>query len=474
MTQGRYLAILFSDLERHSEAWTRVPRERMVAAVAEYRFPAESLASQYGALYLEWAGDGHMFLFESADAAVRFGLALLERWRATRERVPALPGLGELPLRLGCHFGECTPMPGGPGWIGRANAVAKRVESEAEPDSLYVTETVLDLLDLPIYRFDEVGPRTLKGDHLGRRVLYRISSVDVEGKPADELTALDWFTKAVALVGTPLENSPEEERCYREALRLRADYAEAHNNLAILLRARGDLAAAAEHYREALRIRPEYAEAHYNYARLLAARSSLVGAAEHYVEALRLRPDYVDAHQGYAELLRARGQLDDASAHYEAALRIRPDYAEAHNNYAILLEDLGRLDDAAEHYREALRIRPDYAEAHYNFALLEEKRGDGAAAERHYRAAIEAWPDYGEAHNNLAVLLQLRGDFDGAATHYGEAVRLRPDDPEAHYNYGLLLRARGDGEGGERHLRIAHELAPDVAAFRSALEAPGR
>ena len=62
---GRHLAVLFSDLERHSDAWHRVPRERMVAAIAEYRYVAESLAGQYGCLYREWAGDGHMFLFES-------------------------------------------------------------------------------------------------------------------------------------------------------------------------------------------------------------------------------------------------------------------------------------------------------------------------------------------------------------------------------------------------------------------------
>lgn len=461
MEPTRYAAVVFADLERHSLEWARVPRERMVALVAEYRYLAESLASQYGSFYVEWAGDGHMFMFESADTATRFGLKLLESWQ------------GGLSLRLGCHFGECTRMDG-EGWIGRCNAVAKRVETEAGPDSFLVTETVLDLLDLAVYEFEEAGTHTLKGDHLPHRVLYRVSWFDaeaLESKPREDLTAEDWFLKGVSLIGTEDEWSEAEADCYREALRLRPDHAEAHNNLAIVLRARGDEKGAAAHYQEALRLRPSYPEAHYNYAALLAERGTR-GAEEHYREALRLRPDYVDAHHGLASLLHQRGRLDEAAEHYREALRLRPEYAEALSNFAILLEDAGRHDEAEEHYRKALRIRPGYVEAHYNFALFLEGRKDLAGAERHYREAVRLWPDYGEAHNNLAVLLQLGAELEEAAEHYREALRLRPDDPEAHYNYALLLRRTGDDSSAEHHFRTAHELAPDVGAFKSALESP--
>ena len=42
-----YFAAIFTDLERHSEVWTRIPRDRMVAIIAEYRYLAESMAAQY-------------------------------------------------------------------------------------------------------------------------------------------------------------------------------------------------------------------------------------------------------------------------------------------------------------------------------------------------------------------------------------------------------------------------------------------
>ena len=71
--------------------------------------------------------------------------------------------------------------------------------------------------------------------------------------------------------------------------------------------AQGDEATAAQHYREALRLRPEYPEAHYNYAVLLQSRGSHQGAADHYRQALALRAEYVDAHYSYGNLLRATG-----------------------------------------------------------------------------------------------------------------------------------------------------------------------
>ncbi|MEP7335337.1 MAG: tetratricopeptide repeat protein [Actinomycetota bacterium] len=472
----RYLAILFSDLERHSVEWTRIPRETMVAIVAEYRYMAESLASQYGCLYREWAGDGHMFLFESADAAAQFGLKLLDGWKIGSESLPALKNHPHMSLRLGCHFGECTRLDGEEAWIGRGNTVAKRIESEAEPDSLFVSETVLDLLDLPLYAFEECGARALKGDVLTPRNLYRVLRFDpgvLESRAPEQLAAEDWFLKGVALVGTAREWSDEEADCYREALRLQPDYPEAHNNYAVLLRARGEHGEAAKHYHEALRIRPDYPEAHYNYAALLHARGSRAGAAEHYREALRLRPDYVDAHHALANLLVAKGEYAVAAGQYQEALRLRPDYPEAHSNYSLLLEQMGQLEEAERHFREALRLAPGNPATHYNYALLLENRGDPKGAEEQYREALRLWADYGEAHNNLAILLQLRGDLGGAEEHYLRALEARPDDPETHYNYGLLLRTKGDAEGAERHFKTASDLAPEVDVFRSALEGPG-
>ncbi|MCH8185174.1 MAG: tetratricopeptide repeat protein [Chloroflexi bacterium] len=460
---GTYFAIVFSQLDRDASVWARTPRDRMAATIAEYKYLAESVASQYGSLHRNFTADGHLFLFEDADAAVRFSLKLIETWRASGELIPLLTDLPHVPLRVGCHFGECTLMVEGEWWTGRGIALARQVAGAARPDTVYLTGSVLDLVDLPLYRFEEAESSALEGDHLPHRPLYRVAELHeapAASSVTDGMTAGAWFLKAAALIGTSNENSQQESDCYQEALRLRPDYPQAHNNLAVVLKARGEEAAAAEHYREALRLRPDYPEAHYNHAVLLHARGSVASAAEHYCEALRLQADYVDAHYGYANLLRAGGDLAGAKEHYCQTLRLRPDYAEVHNNYAILLEDMAQPARAREHYREALRIRPDYAEALYNYAFLRDNEGDPEEAEKHYWEALRLRPDYPEAHNNLAILLQSKGDLNGAEVHYQEALGLRHDDPETHYNYALLLKAKGDQAGAEEHLHMAYELAP--------------
>lgn len=471
----RYLVAAFAEVDPSSSGWRDMPQAEIAGAVGEYRFLADSLGSHYGCLHRDFTGDaGCRLLFENAQVAVRFGLTLLTGWQHRR---PSTPGGALLSLRVGLHFGPCTQIDDGLNWIGRPLQLAQAVADVAGPDELYITSSVLELIDLPLYRFEERGRFALKGDPLGQRPLYRVWLFDrsrLATRPPEELTAEDWFLRGAALVGSAQENTEEEAQHYKRALQLRPDYPEAHNNLAVVLRRAGDHEAAAIHYREALRLRPAYPEAHYNYALLLEAIGSPAGAADHYRQALAVRPEYVQAQHAYAYHLRARGEWQDAEAHYQEALRVRPDYPEAHNDLAVLLEDQHRLEDAAEHYRQALRLRPDYAEAHYNLALLLENVGDSRAAEDHYQEAIRARPDFAQAHNNLAILLQAHGELPEAIRHYEIALRLRPGDPETHYNYALVLRATRKEAEADEHFRTAYDLAPEVSAFRSAIEVPNR
>jgi Tfp pilus assembly protein PilF/class 3 adenylate cyclase len=441
-----YFAVVFTDLVRHSLVWSKVPRNAMTNIIAEYRYLAQSIASQYGRRHENFTGDGHLFLFESADAAIHFGLKLITYWKQRRRSLIGMQNaLEQLSIRIGCHFGECGRMGEDDAWIGRAINVAKRVEASAEPDSLFVTQTILELIDLPIYDFSEAGVHDLKGDFLPRRQLYRLTSVDhaaLVARPIEEMSAEDWFLKGVEITDKCL-SVQEEVTCYRQAVRLRSNYPEAHNNLAILLKTAGEPSTAAQAYQEALKLWPSYPEAHYNYAILLEETDNRAGAATHYQQAIRHRPNYTDARLRYAGLLAAGGEASEAERQYEEVIRLRPGYAEAHNNYGIFLEKRGKGAAAEHHYVEALKQRPAYAEAHYNYAMLLEKN-DRAKAKEHYRAAIEASPNYAEAHNNLAVLLHEDGDLAGAEEHYSAALRLRPHDPETNYNFALLAQAKGE------------------------------
>jgi tetratricopeptide (TPR) repeat protein len=463
-----YFAVVFTDLVRHSLVWDRVPRNAMITMIAEYRYLAQSIAGQYGRRHENFTGDGHLFLFESADVAVHFGLKLIAYWKQRRRSLVAVHKAPDLPIRVGCHFGECSQLADADAWIGRAINIAKRVEAVAEADSFFVTQTILELIDLPFYEFSEAGIHDLKGDLLSQRQLYRLLSVDnvaLAERPATELTAEDWFLKGVGMADRVCGSPEEEAECYRKAIELRANYPEAHNNLAILLKASGEQGEAHRHYQEALRLWPQYPEGHYNFAIFLETINDRAGAAAHYGQAIKFRPDYTDARLRYAGLLASGGNRTEAERHYQEVFQLRPGYAEAHNNYGVFLEKRGEPAAAERHYLQALELRPDYAETHYNYAMLLEGT-DRAKAEEHYRAAIQIFPDYAEAHNNLAVLLHEKGDLIGAEEHYSTALRLRPRDAETNYNFALLAQAKGDTQTADRYFRISEELAPDLAEDR--------
>jgi Flp pilus assembly protein TadD len=119
---------------------------------------------------------------------------------------------------------------------------------------------------------------------------------------------------------------------------------------------------------EVVRLKPDYAPAHNNLGVALIRMGRLTEAIGHYEQALRINPDYLAAHNNLAAALMALGRAQEAIGHYEQALRINPDFAEAHCNLGLALEKLGRTPEAIQQYQQALRLQPDFAQAQTNLA----------------------------------------------------------------------------------------------------------
>ena len=180
------------------------------------------------------------------------------------------------------------------------------------------------------------------------------------------------YNLGVLIAGVP-GRLPEAIEHYREAARLKPDYAMAHYNLALALSQTPErLPEAIEEYRAALRANPGSSQTHNNLGLALSKiPGRLPEAIEEYGAALRLAPDSAEAHINLGiALLNTPGRLPEAITHFQAALRINPGSAEIHNNLggAFSLEP-GRLQEAIEEYRTALRLQPDYPDARYNLEM---------------------------------------------------------------------------------------------------------
>jgi Tfp pilus assembly protein PilF len=98
--------------------------------------------------------------------------------------------------------------------------------------------------------------------------------------------------------------------------------------------------------REAIRLKKDFAEAHNNLGNALADKGQLDEAIKEYREAIRLKKDDAMAHSNLGTVLREKGQLDEAITAYREAIRLKKDWAEAHCNLGLVLRDQGRFEDA--------------------------------------------------------------------------------------------------------------------------------
>jgi hypothetical protein len=139
-----------------------------------------------------------------------------------------------------------------------------------------------------------------------------------------------------------------------------------------LLKAKGYLGAAIDNYKQAIKIKPDYAKAYNNMGVSLNEKGDLDAAIDSYKQALTYKPDYAEAYNNMGVSLNEKGDLDAAIDSYKQAIKIKPDYAEAYYNMGVSLQEKGELDAAIDSYKQALTYKPDYAKAHLNlsFAFL--------------------------------------------------------------------------------------------------------
>ena len=87
-------------------------------------------------------------------------------------------------------------------------------------------------------------------------------------------------------------------------------------------------------WREALRIKPDYAEARYSlghalYTKGFENKDLLDEAIDEPREALRINPDHAEAHCSLGRALYSKKLHDEAYRESQEALRIKPDYIDA-------------------------------------------------------------------------------------------------------------------------------------------------
>jgi hypothetical protein len=152
--------------------------------------------------------------------------------------------------------------------------------------------------------------------------------------------------------------------------------AEYHHNLGVALAELKRLDQALHAFREAIRLRVDYAEAHRNLAQALEELGRTDEVIASYRQLVRLKPDDSETWNTLGILLGRKGQADEAVACFREVVRIDPQRAGAWNNLGAALAEMGRPDDALERFQDAIRLAPDAPEPRKSHAMIRLLKGE--------------------------------------------------------------------------------------------------
>jgi tetratricopeptide (TPR) repeat protein len=368
-----------------------------------------------------------------------------EKWDlAAAERLAGLPEVGRLPPAALRHVAMVIYYGNTDGNTQSARDRAVRLLLNAlvlRPGDFHLNATCANWYG----RMEP--PRWAEAAHYGSiAVALRPENPDLRLRLAGALRGHGLLDDAIAIA-----------QC-REAIRIKVDYAAAHDMLGSILLHHGKFEQAIVESRKAIALDPQSASAHVVLGDALRDQGKVGEAIFQYRKAIRINKDYTGAYVGLGGALIIQGRLDQAIAECRKAITLDPKSAGAHNNLGNALRDQGKLGEAIVEYHKAIAVDPKNALAHNNLgvALRDQGKLDEAIAE--YQKAIQVDPKCALAHNNLGVALRDQGKLGEAIIEYHKAIAVDPKNAEAHGNLGHALKQQGEFLQALVELRRSHEI----------------
>jgi Flp pilus assembly protein TadD len=137
----------------------------------------------------------------------------------------------------------------------------------------------------------------------------------------------------------------------------------------------GDVNSAEECFRKAVQIAPDFAEAYANLGLLLDRRGATEAAEAFYWRSLALNPAHSETHLNLGALLASKKRFNEAEAAYRQAIELRPHSPVGWSNLGVLYACMKREGEAEQCYRKAMTLDESYATARFNLSYLLLRQG---------------------------------------------------------------------------------------------------
>ena len=469
----RLSVVWFADLVGYTSLAAR-DQDRAIALVRRFQAAVRAIVTPDRGRIVKFIGDAALMESSSAEAAL---LAAAELRESLEE--------GEA-VRTGVHLGDVAVAEDGDLYGDGVN-VAQRIQTEAEPGQIVVSEDVArGLRSRPAFRFVALGERHLKGiESMELFAFVEVGSPsDVPSPPGSQRSSPASATRSsiAVLPFANLSADPENEYfsdgITEEILTALAKLGdlkvisrtsvmrykgttksarEIGSELQVGAVLEGSVRRAAERVRITAQLIEARTDAHLwaeSYDRELVDIFAIqTDVAERIVEALRVRlsprerariaerpTESVDAYESYLKARylvprRTEQSLRLAIESFRQAVDADSSFALAWAGmaeaYALLPSYSGMsADEAAVRVREAaeraLALDPTLGAAHAALGLIAQSQWQWEEADRELRRAIELSPGYTTAYHWYGNLLEIKGSLDEALAALSKALELDP------------------------------------------------
>lgn len=221
-------------------------------------------------------------------------------------------------------------------------------------------------------------------------------------------------------------------------------------------------------YKEAIRLKPDYAEAYLGLGKAYHERHIYDLEREHpkeeiesYLRAIELKPNLAEAYVCLGNTFQndsanTEESIRKATELYNKALQVDPGCATAYEELCGVYLFQKRFLEAEEATKQALLINP---ESRRSLRVLNDSCWIGGRCQEVIRLCEELAQ---VQPNNIALLLVTArgyyklGHIDDSISTYRRLIKLAPDQVEAHYELGSAYLAQGDKQAASEeynHLR---------------------
>jgi tetratricopeptide (TPR) repeat protein len=164
------------------------------------------------------------------------------------------------------------------------------------------------------------------------------------------------------------------------------------------------------HFKEAIRLKPGFSEAHMNLGAVYLELKSWDTAIPHFEAALEdifyRTPEWAYNNLGWAYY--NKGDYRNALVNYKKAVEINQRFAMAFNNMGLTYDRTENTEEAVNAFKTAIALVPDFLDAHYNLGVVLVRHKDKAGALKAFERVVEIAPGSDKARSAREYIELIR------------------------------------------------------------------